>query len=172
MSIPRIVIVGYSMSEVSASAETGAAISRSFARYLRDVVKTHVRNSDVTRGHASASTHWPFMKSRPETHSSSGSAPLGSAGCTRTGEHAGWPVVRSVHSISFICRIIVVFLFAGMCQRASARAQGPARVPSVRQIDCGVPPLVIVFLRRCYIVASLNKRCLPYKVAESRAVTK
>jgi len=73
--------------------------TRTIARYPRDVVKTHARNSDVTRDHASASTHWPFMKSRPEARSPSGSVLLGSAGCTRT-ENA--PAGRSVGSLDFI----------------------------------------------------------------------
>lgn len=128
-------------------------------RYLYNVVKTHARNSDVTRGHASASTHWPFMKSRLEAHSLLSSALFGSASCTSTEEHAvarrlGWPTGRSVHSISFICRIIVVFLFAAQ-GRANERVLALKVPASGRSSDRRALPLVILFLCCCYCTASL-----------------
>lgn len=150
-------------------ARRSRAAGRTIVRYLRDVVKTHARNSDVTPGHASARTHWPFMKSRPEAHSPSGSAPLGSAGVARVRENA--PVGRySVHSISFICRIIVVFLFA---------AQGRANEQVLALKVPGIRALVGTWstaARHCLPAvaaapsASLNKRVTlaMYKVAESR----
>jgi len=131
---------------------------------IHNVVKTHAHNSDVTRGHASASTHWPFMKSRLEAHSLS-SALFGSASCTRTEEHAattvrladrsvGQLIGRSVHSISFICRIIVVFLFATQ-GRANERVLALKVPASGRSSDRRALPLVIVFLSAVTAASSL-----------------
>jgi len=80
---------------------------------IHNVVKTHAHNSDVTRGHASASTHWPFMKSRLEAHSLS-SALFGSASCTRTEEHAAttWLADRSVGQL-IVGRFTRFHSFAG-----------------------------------------------------------
>lgn len=112
------------------------AAGRTIARYLRDVVKTHARNSDVTpvpRFSAYAlAIH--EVQARGAFSERLGSARLGRR-CTRTGERAGRPVLGSLDFIHLPDNRRVPVCSPGTCQRASARAQGPGYPGARRNVE-------------------------------------